>query len=429
MLVFFARYILVLTLFFLVSLSYNFYLMPLYEYRGAGEIIDFSHQISLLLFISFFYVLVVPVRLVRPGDYFLVVYVFFGFLMVFVLGGNSEYYYQDGDVYYRLAFLFSVLVLAFINKLSVVSVDYDVGRTLEVSERGVYFIIALNLIVLLYVYFKVAENFSIEYEGYHERRVLGKEAFSERGIGAYLISWLIHGVYPVLFFLAFQYRRPFFAVIAILNVIVLWGGFGERYPFFISFLCMMLSLFLFFWKGRSLRSDLLVVFMIFLVCLGVVELWVYETDLINDHLLRRLLVVPSVIGDAWLNFSITYKTNSYCDTGLYVLSCASREIGLPYQVSSVVLGDHEMNANTNYALVAIARGGYLGIMFETFVLGVVILILNTLYKISHGYLYIGLGLMLGLKVMEQALTVTLFTSGIAFMIIISAFILRHARNV
>ena len=403
--------------------------MPLYEYRGAGEILDFNQQLMLLVMVSAVYIWVVPIRLVKPGDYFLSVYVLFGFLVVFVLGGNSEYYYLEGDVYYRFAFLISILVLAVFNKVSIVSGCYDTNNSLELNERGLYLIVLLNVVVLLYVFSKLAPSFSIYYEGYHERRIIGKETFFERGLGAYIISWLIHGVYPILFFLAFQYRRPLFFLVAVLNVVVLWGGFGERYPFFVSFICIGLSFFLYFWKDQNLRSDVLIFFMIVLVFLGMAEIWFYETDLINDHVLRRLLVVPSVIGDAWFNYAATYQPNNYCDTGFYGLICTSREAGLPYQVSSIVLGDHEMNANTNYALVAIARGGYLGIMAETIVLGAVLLVLNALYKITHGYLYVGLGLIMGLKVMEQALTVTLFTSGIVFMILVSVFIIRRSKNV
>lgn len=94
----------------------------------------------------------------------------------------------------------------------------------------------LNIVVLVFIFFKSAGYFSFDFAGQYARRALAREVFAAGSANGYLSSIGTQAFFPVLFAWGVYRRQWFYLVLGIVNALVLWGAFGQKYPFVVLFL-------------------------------------------------------------------------------------------------------------------------------------------------------------------------------------------------
>jgi hypothetical protein len=209
-----------------------------------------------------------------------------------------------------------------------------------------------------------------------------KFAYILTGLIFYVVVYYLYGVKaPVLYMLfsggfAYFLRRS--------------SGFAAFYK---SIYYMLLSIFIFAW----------------------IEFWVFDYSLVEDFVVRRIYYVGSYLIGAY--FDALSSTDFSWMSGLVIEGPASMYIGEDF------LGLPGANANTNTFLYFLLQYGIFGYLFSIALVGVVLLLLNSLRSKSDVFVF--LSLMYAVLVLEQSATTALLSSGIG---VISTFFFFSCVN-
>lgn len=411
-----------LAYFSLVVFVYDQYLVDLYYYKGAGNIGELAPVACRVVFVSLISAFCVRDRLYTPGDFVLLLLTIVVLPSAVILSGFSVLHATE-EAGLPWAILLSVVVLAGINSIRCrsVSAQYDLNKI------ALYILVILNVLAVFLVIVKTLSHFSISYDGYHVRRELAKLAFPSGQLSSYFVSMFIQGVYPVLLVLALLARKKYLLCLAILNVVVLWAGFGERFP-----VVMSAFIFLMMWSHRRMRKGVsslhVCILMTFVLLLGCLESSFFGMNFINDHLLRRVYAVPALLNDAAQAYYSLHSVNFYCDSLLGVIHCNEKSTSLPYMLASNILGDEKMNANVNFFAIAYLRLSYVGVLWETLIIGSILLLLNRSYEKRKNLASLAIAVLLVVKVVEQSLLTALVSSGVLVGIVYVLFAYKRPKT-
>lgn len=411
---FFWRFILFTAYFFLVLYVYQNYLVTLYAYRGSNELVDPLYRGILVMIASIVCSVVTPSRIKSPGDFILAIFSVAVIPSVFVLQGASIFTMNSFG--YCSSIIISMIILAIANQ-------YKVKNNLEgwvVNARVVYIYVFFNILALSLMVFQSIDHFSMAYNEYYLRRQVAKVIFPSGAAISYYISIFVQGLYPILLIVSIATKNYKLMLLAILNVVVLWGVGGEKYPIFLLILLVPVMV-IYKYKNLGIALNLLLVTACIFIVFGIIETEVFGTMYINDYFLRRVYAVPAVLSDA---VSLHYELigiNYYCDSLLGALSCDQKDISITYSISENILSQPEMNANVNFIAMAFLRMSYLAVAIEVLILSSILVLLNTLFYKKENYYALAVGVMLSLRLLEQSLPTVLLSSGGVMVIILAIY--------
>ncbi|MBV4501035.1 hypothetical protein [Pseudomonas shirazensis] len=392
----------------------NSYIYQLYDYMGAAERpLDFVQTMYLLLLAVICALLAVG-RIERPGDLLVAFFVLVLVPHALVLNGANRYSPEANPFSgVTLAVVIGLSIIGLANKIRFYP-KLDCGSGSQ-GKNILLILSVLNLAVLAYIVAKSAGYFSLDFSSHYARRAVAREIFAAGTPGAYLASIGTQALFPVLFAWGVYKRKKRFLVLGSLNVLIVWGAFGQKYPVVLMFLIYFIMLY--YRKFGSVKLSWLLIALLGVLMLGAIEYEVLGYSYLNDYLLRRAFVVPSTLLGAADAFVIQFGNNYYGDTLLGAVFGQGRSDPVTFRLGVEMFENPEMNANVNFIAVAFMQFKYIGVVVETSLVAGITVLLNFLYSRHGAVLAIPVALLIATKIIEQSLLTVLLGSGVFFMLV------------
>lgn len=319
------------------------------------ELGEFGYWLMMGLWL-FIMALLFPMRVRRPSDIFLCLY------LLGVALWSASYWPATGLIDLAQAmFLGCVLLLP--------ALLVAAGRwfCLHVSVRVPHLPIRFSrsylmptLILLLGVAsllgYRIAGDdvgFSLE-EG-NIRRLAGRESFSGNVFAAYLMQMSVNGIAPFLAYLGMQRRSLWALAFAF--------GFAIFSFWLLALKSPTLNVTVLAALGYLVRSGRIVNFSRWLIMalatvlfVSIMELWLFDLSLIADYGIRRVILVSSTIQAYFSDVLFHLGTWQLLFNGVSLADYASPE----HLVGAIYMGNPLTNANTNAYLHQAALSGFVG---------------------------------------------------------------------
>lgn len=391
----------------------NNYLYLLYDYMGAAQKSLDGLQVAYLLFLAVGSSLLCGSSISKPGD--IVVALLFLVIVphALVLNGANAFYPEASPFSgLCLSVLMGVVLVSLINKIKF---RRDGGQSSS-GERYLFIVSVINILVLVFILLKSMSFFSLDFSGQYLRRSIARDVFSAGSMDGYISSIGTQAFFPVLFAWGVYKKSKFFFWLGVINVLVLWGAFGQKYPFVVLFLVYVLMTY-FRYYGKVNISWLLFGAIGLLVA-GFLEFELMGYSYLNDYLIRRAYIVPSTMLGAAELFYDSYGINNYSDTAIGLLSGFSKSESITFRIGEYIYNNSETNANVNFFAVAYLRLGYTAVIIEAFIVGAIVMLLNLLYMKRSMFIAMPVALLFVTKIVEQSLPTVLLGSGIFFMLLL-----------
>lgn len=392
----------------------NSYIYQLYSYMGAAERpLDVLQCLYLLLLAVVCATLAVG-RIERPGDLLVAFFVLVLVPHALVLNGANRFAPDAGPTSgVALAMVLGVSIIALANKIRFYPREQHVS---ENQGRDVLAVLSfLNLAVLAFILAKSASYFSFDFAGQYVRRAIARDVFATGTAGAYIASIGTQALFPVLFAWGVYRKKKRFLALGILNVVVLWGAFGQKYP--IVVVCLIYALMVYFRRFGSIKLSWLLMALLAVLLFGAVEHQLFGYSYLNDYFLRRVFIVPSTLLGAVDAFVVQFGSNFYSDTLLGALFGQGRADPVTFRLGAEMFDSPLMNANVNFFAIAFMQLKYVGVIIESMIVASIVILLNYLYSRRGAVLAIPVALLVASKIIEQSLLTVLLGSGIFFMLV------------
>ncbi|WP_411386854.1 hypothetical protein [Pseudomonas sp. MPB03] len=391
----------------------NNYLYLLYDYMGAAQKSLDGLQVVYLFLLAVGSSLLCGSSISKPGD----IVVALLFLVVvphaLVLNGANTFYPAASPFSgLCLSVLIGVVLIALINKIRF---RRDGGQSSS-GERYLFAVSVINILVLVFVLLKSVSFFSIDFSGQYLRRSIARDVFAAGSMEGYIASIGTQAFFPVLFAWGVYKKSNFFFWLGVINVLVLWGAFGQKYPFVV--LALVYVLMTYFRYYGKVNVSWLLFGAIGLLIAGFLEFEIMGYSYLNDYLIRRAYTVPSTMLGAAELFYDSYGINNYSDTAIGLLSGFSKSEPITFRIGEYIYSNTETNANVNFFAVAYLRLGYMAVVIEAFIVGAIVMLLNLLYMKRSMFIAMPVALLFVTKIVEQSLPTVLLGSGISFMLLL-----------
>ncbi|MBF8795120.1 hypothetical protein IRZ70_20080 [Pseudomonas monteilii] len=398
----------------------NSYVYVLHEYMGAAAKPVGVGLIIYLAILAPVCALLCGSRVERPGD--LIVTLLFLVVVPHALVLEAANQFAPDAVPWRgisLGVIIGMLIIASANKLRFYESQ---NRQSDSLSRNCLALLALfNFFVLLFIFLKSASFFSFNFSEQYMRRALARDVFQAGSGAGYLASIGTQAFFPVLFAWGVYRKSRKYVLLGIANAFVLWGAFGQKYPFMVLVLIFLLMKYFRHYGGVKL-SWLLAGGIAFLL-LGVMEYEIFGYSYLNDYFVRRAFIVPSTLLGAVDNFVSWFGFNSYSDTLLSSLMGVAKSEPLTFRIGQEIFSNPKLNANVNFFAIAYLQSGYAAVVVEAAFVGTVVILLNYLYMRYGAFITIPVGLLFATKILEQSLLTVLMGSGVflmlAFLVLVS----------
>ncbi|MCW1244308.1 hypothetical protein OC610_07815 [Pseudomonas sp. SAICEU22] len=391
----------------------NNYLYLLYDYMGASQRGLDGLELVYLMFLALGSSLLCGSSISKPGDIVVVLLFLIVVPHALVLNGANTFYPEASPFSgLSVSVLMGVALISIVNK---VKFRPDTGQP-NSGVRYLSIVSVINIIVLAFILLKSASFFSLDFSGQYVRRSIARDIFSPGSIEGYIASIGTQAFFPVLFAWGVYKKSKFFFWLGVINVLVLWGAFGQKYPFIV--ILFVYALMTYFRYNGKVNISWLLFGALGLLIAGCLEFELMGYSYLNDYLIRRVYTVPSTMLGAAELFYDSFGINGYSDTSIGLLSGVSKSESITFRIGEYIYNNPETNANVNFFAVAYLRLGYTAVIVETFIVSVIVMLLNFLYMKRSIFIAMPVALLFGTKIVEQSLPTVLLGSGVSFMLLL-----------
>ncbi|WLH64557.1 hypothetical protein [Pseudomonas sp. FP2300] len=391
----------------------NSYVYVLHAYMGAAlKPIDLGLIVYLAVLASIC-ALLCGARVGRPGD--LVVSLLFLVVVPHALVLNAANNFSPdatpwGGV--SLGVMFGVVIIAFANKIKFY--EGQSRQNDELSQKCLTILAFVNILVLFFIVLKSTSYFSFSFSEQYVRRALARDVFQASSGGGYLASIGTQAFFPVLFAWGVYRKSRIYILLGLANALVLWGAFGQKYPFMV--LLLIYFLMQYFRRYGNVKISWLLTGAIIFLLAGALEFELFGYSYLNDYFVRRAFVVPSTLLGAVDNFVLLFDYNFYSDTLLSFVMGVAKSEPLTFRMGQEIFDNPSLNANVNFFAIAYLQAGYVGVAVESLFVSGVVLLLNLLYERYVAFITIPVALLFATKILEQSLLTVLMSSGVFLML-------------
>ncbi|MCX2889737.1 hypothetical protein OO258_15980 [Pseudomonas sp. DCB_BI] len=410
----FLNALLFFTYFLVLVWVNNSYVYVLHEYMGAAVK---PVSVGLIIYLA----VLAPVcsflcgtRVERPGD--LIVTLLFLVVVPHALVLEAANQFAPDAVPWggvSLGVLVGVLIVASANKFRFYESQHRQSDSL--SRHCLAMLALLNVLVLLFIFLKSASYFSFNFSEQYVRRALARDVFQAGSGAGYLASIGTQAFFPVLFAWGVYRKSRAYVLLGVANALVLWGAFGQKYPFMVLVLIYLLMQY--FRRYGGVKLSWLLGGAIAFLLLGAMEHEVFGYSYLNDYFVRRAFIVPSTLLGAVDSFVSLFGFNSYSDTLLSSMMGVAKSEPLTFRIGQEIFNNPKLNANVNFFAIAYLQSGYSAVVVESIFVGSVVMLLNYLYMRHGAFITIPVGLLFATKILEQSLLTVLMGSGVFLMLI------------
>lgn len=387
---------------------YNTCLVDLYAYEGMVPVaLDLDFWI-VFTFTIFIVLLVLPSRIERPSDLFLLFYLLISVVWGTVLWSGTGLIETDDQPLFFLVLIlppFAVVALRGTVRDYVFHVLYPVQLA---SRFWLSFVLAALLLVGGLAAYTTVGGGNFNWDEMYVRRLAGRDAFAGQVFASYAMTMSTNGMLPLLGFIAGLRRSPVLFAIAVAFVVMMFFLLGLKSPA-INFVALAGLGYCF--RYRSLRRNMVPITLLAFMAVYSVSLYAFMADqntVLADYLVRRISMVQPQVQSYYFDYWL------HRDAAEQLLANARQSFSdLTFAIGYLYLHNPLTNANTNAFIYSLAKGGIIAYVFSILVVVVFLSAVDALAEKTKGPEFFAISALFTVLLSEQAWTTVLLTSGIA----------------
>lgn len=359
--------------------------------------------------------LIVPVKIEKPSDFFLLFYGMVVLLSCAVFSRATALINQFGAIILFITLLIPALV---IKKFHIFNFKLKiVGRfNANILYYGLAVVVALA--ALLAATRGIHAGF--DWDSMYDRRLEGRAKIEEGSLILYLIVMSINGFTPFLGYIGALRNKIFLLIFSLFFEIFSFWLLGLKEPFLMTLIFILMG---FMTRRNKLqRLPMVILYGIIFICLlALGEYAIFGFSDIAEILIRRIFVVQGVLQSYFYDLITTLDLNSFLFGLDKSYGSVTFYVGLKY------FGNVDANANTNAFLYAFAHSGIVGYIGAIFFVGVFFSILDKFFYFFKRQDVFFVAALYGLLITEQAYTIAMVSSGVAVLTFI-VWLMRSERQ-
>jgi len=391
----------------LLIASYSIFLQESNEYMGY-HIIDLNLLYFLGPAISIISgTLLIPIKIIKPSDFFIL---FYGLLIIVPYG---ILFSIMGQVKY-IDFLLNITILlipAIIIKLTTNN-QYQLNLPeLFSSKKIINGIVVIAIFVSVYVIYNSPFTAGFDIETSYIRRLEAREIFTASSLGAYASSITLNGLLPIIAFFSGAEKRKTLVIISLICAILFFYAIGIKAQFLMIGLGYIL--------GRNARLNQLpnmqrqvYLMIVFIFSIFFIEYLFSGYSYMADYIIRRIFTMPTFVMSGY--FDLIYDPSQAWSPWIGI----DYSRGVTYLVGEKYFNDSEANANTNTFIFQLASGGIPMYIVTIALVNLFYLFVDSLYLAKKNSIFMYLGFIYAVLLIEQNATTALLSSGVGLMLLI-----------
>ena len=347
----------------LLEFSYVNVMSTVFAYDGYT--LDFNMVNYIFSWVFYLITLLfVEDRMVKVSDFF-----FITALLSVVAPMTVIYGYDSSrDPVAVLILIFSLFFVKFITTFKSISF-----KKLVIVKNGMRIVVIISLVFVFFLviwYFFSGVNFNLDFTKVYEFRASNDE-LAGIGILRYTNNWTYQIFNVTLFAIALLHKKYFFAFILVIIQTYYFSASAHKIVFFLPF--MVFSIRYYFGKTNSLVA-LPMTFTLILIG-GLISLYFSDDLFIPSLIIRRIFFVPGNLSFSYFEF-FSYNPKVFWSNGIL-----SPFLSYPYDLSLThmigrYIGYDGMGANNGYVSSGFAHAGYFGVLFYSFIVGLLLKLIN-----------------------------------------------------
>jgi hypothetical protein len=376
-------------------------------YRPLEFTLEYFVAISIAALVIGF---TMPLEADKPSDFFRF---FYSLLVVLPYG---LLYASQGEVSFdQFLLMLSVLSLPLMLLSLTTRVTIAINTPAVISARTIgVFLFVCMVFGTIYILLMAPKTASFDLASIYVRRLDAREVFTAGSLGAYVQSITVNGLLPLTAYLAgiAEKRSRLLVVIACGAAFFYVLGLRAQFPMIAVGYLLGLNV------SRSTvhrlpRQVLAIVAAV--MAIAVLEWLVFDLSVVGDQIVRRVFTVPPFIISAYFDLMRDVAQ------GWSMISGLSAPGGVTYLVGELYFNSPDSNANTNTFIYQLASGGVAAYAANVFLVTAVFILLDSLHRRKRQPVFLYLGFIFSVLLVEQNATTTLLSSGIGLFIIVYAF--------
>lgn len=410
---FFKRYLLISVISLLVYLLYAYQIQPPNVYMKMSPLETGFPEVCLWLIWNCVTALLMPSRLEKPSDCFLLTYSLFVVLCGASMWGASGMLDISGGIFLLVFFtasLFLYRALVFILENILVN-NVRMIYFLRTSSYAVPLFILLLIGVAVGILSGQAGGFDLA--GSYVRRLAGRASFPTGALTTYLFVMALNGVAPFMAFLATFRRKPFLLIMPILFSVYAFWLIGTKAPVLMVGLLAFVGLI--FRRSDGDKIPMRIALLLFiLLAVALIEYLATGYSYISDYFVRRAFAVVGQLQAVYSSYILQFFRGDEWLLGSGSASGQSASLFL----GNWYYGNESTNANTNTLLYSMLQHGLAGWFVAICFISIVFSLMNYLYSQRHTREVMGLAFLYALLLAEQAYSTAFISSGIGLLLIL-----------
>jgi hypothetical protein len=401
-----------------IHASYQFVVAPRYGYMGltyeSPDLPIYAVMVLLLLGIA----ALLPARLLRPADFL----VWMLYVVVVIPALTISYLARTVSDQTQLMLGFVVAgCFALAVVISRASSEWKPWRLPALPVR-VFWILVCLFSACTYLLLAATGSLTLSLPGlgqvYAARSAFADTASSHRLL-AYLVPNQSAVINPMLMAIGIGRRKPWLVVAGIVGNLLLYGVAGNKSVLF-SIPAVLIAAYL-FRGGRRPGGGVVAWGVAAFVLGGAVLDLLLRTPLVTGLVTRRVMDVPGFLTGAWVATFLDQPKAHFAYSFLSPFLTYPYPVTPPFVVSQNVFGVPTVNANANLFADGFANFGWLGMLFETLVLIVILVVANA----SRHRIPLASAVMVlvvpGFSMTNSSVLTSLLTHGVALTLLIVLF--------
>ena len=344
--------------------------------------------------------LIVPVKIERPSDFFLL---FYGMIVLLSCAVFSRVTVTI-DQYDAIVLFVTLLIPALVvKKFHIFKFKLKVVGCFNANILYYGFAAVIALAGMLAATRGI--NASFDWNSMYERRLEGR-AKIETGLIAYLIEMSINGFAPFLGYVGALRNKVLLLIFSLSFGVFSFWLLGLKAPFLMTLIFILMGVMT--RRNKLQRLPMIVSCGIIFICLlALVEYAVFGFSDIAETFIRRIFVVQGVLQSYFYDLITNLNLNSF-------LFGLDKSYGfVTFYVGSKYLGNAETNANTNAFLYSFANSGIVGYIGAVLFVGLFFSILDKFFYLFKRRDVFFVAAAYALLITEQAYTTAMVSSGVA----------------
>lgn len=364
--------------------------------------------VSIAALLSIILGFLMPPRLERPSDFFLIFYAVFVMLSFVFFAAAAN---QSGILSFLFRIAISLVPLITVSLAGKSRWELIIPLTLR-WETLIAILFTLAFSGVAYAAYSSSSSGGFSIIDAYERRTIGRDNFQAGSLVAYLNVMTMNGIGPFISFLGGFMNRKSFALLAIGFSVVFFYSIGVKAPIAFTALAWVIGVGV---RTQNLSALLkIIVFSTALLFIGfLIEYFNYGRSEIGEFFFRRVYVIPGFDIERYMD--LIYERGSAMWSPLNGIQS---DLTITYLVGATYFGSDQANVNTNAFTYALAQSGYVGYVLVVFAVTFFFKLLDALYEGSGNAGYVFIGFLYAILLAEQAATTAFVSSGVGLLFIL-----------